>query len=149
MATSSYKLTMLFSIVLFLLSINIAESRIVSCKYDIKFYPINSYTFQLNLSFYFSIIIFSMIAAGIGTNPALICSKIYGANIGDTCFSIMQQFSVTPEAFTTFNPNLNCDKMFVGEWICLDGSSFQKFLRNLGAKKKVKIDLGTKAKANV
>ncbi|KAF3650455.1 putative F-box/LRR-repeat protein-like [Capsicum annuum] len=49
--------------------------------------------------------------SGIGTNSALICSKIYGANIGDTCFSIMQQFSVTPESFTTFNPNLNCDKM--------------------------------------
>ncbi|KAK4368519.1 hypothetical protein RND71_012311 [Anisodus tanguticus] len=63
------------------------------------------------------------VAAGIGTNSALICSKIYGTNIGDTCFSIMQQFSVTPDAFTTFNPNLNCDKMFVGEWICLDGSS--------------------------
>ncbi|KAK4355876.1 hypothetical protein RND71_024847 [Anisodus tanguticus] len=57
------------------------------------------------------------------TNSALICSKIYGANIGDTCFSIMQQFSVTSEAFTTLNPNINCDKMFVGEWICLDGSS--------------------------
>ncbi|KAM3222043.1 lysM domain-containing protein ARB [Capsicum annuum] len=93
MAKASYKLTMLFTFVLlFLLSINIAESRIVS--------------------------------SGIGTNSALICSKIYGANIGDTCFSIMQQFSVTPESFTTFNPNLNCDKMFVGEWICLDGSSF-------------------------
>ncbi|XP_055822354.1 lysM domain-containing protein ARB_03442-like [Solanum dulcamara] len=92
MARSSYKLTMLFSFVLlFLLSINIAESRIVSSR--------------------------------IGTNSALICSKIYGANIGDTCFSIMQQFSVTAEAFTTFNPNLNCEKMFVGEWICLDGSS--------------------------
>ncbi|KAJ8568836.1 hypothetical protein K7X08_032467 [Anisodus acutangulus] len=94
MAKTSYKLIMLFSFVLlFLLSVNIAESRIVS------------------------------FAAGLGSNYAMICSKIYGANIGDTCFSIMQQFSVTPEAFTTFNPNLNCDKMFVGEWICLDGSS--------------------------
>ncbi|MCD7453676.1 hypothetical protein HAX54_021831, partial [Datura stramonium] len=89
MARASYKLTMLFSfLLLFLLSINIAQSRIVS--------------------------------TGIGTNSALICSKIYGANIGDTCFSIMQQFSVTTEAFNTFNPNLDCDKMFVGEWICLD-----------------------------
>nr|XP_016460506.1 PREDICTED: lysM domain-containing protein ARB_03442-like [Nicotiana tabacum] len=64
------------------------------------------------------------LSSGTGKNSVLICSKIYGANIGDTCFSIMQNFSVTPEAFTTFNPNLNCDKMFVGEWICLDGSSF-------------------------
>lgn len=65
-----------------------------------------------------------MVAARIETNSALICSKIYGANIGDTCFSIMQQFSVSAKDFTTFNPNLNCEKMFVGEWICLDGSSF-------------------------
>ncbi|KAJ8543468.1 hypothetical protein K7X08_005991 [Anisodus acutangulus] len=92
MARASCKPAMLFSIVLlFLLSISMSESRIVSF--------------------------------GIGTNSALICSKIYGANIGDTCFSIMQQFSVTSEAFTTLNPNINCDKMFVGEWICLDGSS--------------------------
>ncbi|MCD7453673.1 hypothetical protein HAX54_021828 [Datura stramonium] len=93
MARASYESTMLVSFVLlFLLSISMAESRIVS--------------------------------SGIGMNSALICSKIYGANIGDTCFSIMQQFSVNPQAFATFNPNLNCDKMFVGEWICLDGSSF-------------------------
>ncbi|KAJ8568835.1 hypothetical protein K7X08_032466 [Anisodus acutangulus] len=92
MARASYKSAIVFSFVLlFLLSISMAESKVVS--------------------------------AGIGTNSALICSKIYGTNIGDTCFSIMQQFSVTPDAFTTFNPNLNCDKMFVGEWICLDGSS--------------------------
>ncbi|CAN4103379.1 unnamed protein product [Withania somnifera] len=64
-----------------------------------------------------------IISSGIGTNSALICSKIYGANVGDTCFRIMQRFSVTPEAFASFNPNLNCNKMFVGEWICLDGSS--------------------------
>ncbi|WMV39163.1 hypothetical protein MTR67_032548 [Solanum verrucosum] len=36
----------------------------------------------------------------------------------------MQLFSVTAKDFTTFNPNLNCEKMFVGEWICLDGSFF-------------------------
>ncbi|CAN4103378.1 unnamed protein product [Withania somnifera] len=92
MARESYKSAMLFSfLLLFLLCISKAESRIIS--------------------------------AGIGTNSVLVCSEVYGANIGDTCFSIMQQFSVTPEAFATFNPNLNCDEMFVGEWICLDGSS--------------------------
>ncbi|XP_059284716.1 lysM domain-containing protein ARB_03442-like [Lycium ferocissimum] len=92
MPRASYKSAIFFIFVLlFILSISMAESRTVS--------------------------------SGIGTNSALICSKIYGANIGDTCFSVMQQFSMTAEAFTTFNPNLNCDKMFVGEWICLDGSS--------------------------
>ncbi|CAN4103377.1 unnamed protein product [Withania somnifera] len=53
-----------------------------------------------------------IVSSGIETNSALICSKVYGANIGDTCFT-----------FATFNPNLNCDKMLVSEWICLDGSS--------------------------
>nr|XP_009760734.1 PREDICTED: uncharacterized protein LOC104213034 [Nicotiana sylvestris] len=76
---------------LFLLSVYVAESRILSSE--------------------------------TGTNSVPVCNKIYGANIGDTCFSIMENFSVTSEVFTAFNPNLNCDKMFVGEWICLDGSS--------------------------
>ncbi|OIT36753.1 PREDICTED: lysM domain-containing protein ARB_03442-like [Nicotiana attenuata] len=82
-----------------------------------------------HLSFVLLLLLINMaesrnLSSGTGKNSALICSKIYGANIGDTCFSIIQNFSVTPEAFTTFNPNLNCNKMFVGEWICIDGSSF-------------------------
>ncbi|OIT36754.1 hypothetical protein A4A49_60220 [Nicotiana attenuata] len=88
MARANYKVSF---VLLFLLSIYVAESRILPSEN--------------------------------GTNSVLVCSKIYGANIEDTCFSIMRNFSVIPEVFTTFNPNLNCDKMFVGQWICLDGSS--------------------------
>ncbi|KAK1281220.1 hypothetical protein QJS04_geneDACA003183 [Acorus gramineus] len=43
-----------------------------------------------------------------------ICNSIYSVRLDDTCFAISQQFHLTPEAFNSINPNLNCDKMFVG-----------------------------------
>ncbi|KAL8234327.1 hypothetical protein R6Q59_020427 [Mikania micrantha] len=54
------------------------------------------------------------------TVPTLVCDKIYGTQPGDTCFSIIEAFKLTTAAFTAFNPNLNCDKVFAGEWLCLD-----------------------------
>ncbi|PWA53636.1 Peptidoglycan-binding lysin domain-containing protein [Artemisia annua] len=53
----------------------------------------------------------------------LVCNKIYGTQVGDTCFSIIEAFHLTDAAFNTFNPNLNCNKVFVGEWLCIDGSA--------------------------
>ncbi|KAK1303799.1 hypothetical protein QJS10_CPB11g01012 [Acorus calamus] len=50
-----------------------------------------------------------------------ICNSIYGVRLDDTCFAISQQFHLTPEAFSSINPNLNCDKMFVGQWLCASG----------------------------
>ncbi|KVH96602.1 Peptidoglycan-binding lysin domain-containing protein [Cynara cardunculus var. scolymus] len=55
--------------------------------------------------------------------PVLVCNKIYGTQAGDTCFSIIQAFHLTTTAFSTINPNLNCDKVFVGEWLCVNGFS--------------------------
>ncbi|KAI3765575.1 hypothetical protein L2E82_15613 [Cichorium intybus] len=53
--------------------------------------------------------------------PVLVCNEIYGTQVGDTCFSVMAAFHLTTSAFNTFNPNLNCDKVFVGEWLCVNG----------------------------
>lgn len=50
-----------------------------------------------------------------------ICSKLYGALEGDTCFDIIQLFNTTTEHFNALNPNIDCDKIFVGQWLCLDG----------------------------
>ncbi|KAL3509509.1 hypothetical protein ACH5RR_028910 [Cinchona calisaya] len=61
------------------------------------------------------------LAAGSEQNSVLICDKIYGAQNGDTCFSIAQKFNVTTEFFSSLNPNLNCTNVFVGEWLCVDG----------------------------
>ncbi|XVF65599.1 hypothetical protein PTKIN_Ptkin09bG0261700 [Pterospermum kingtungense] len=49
------------------------------------------------------------------------CVTIYGAEEGDTCFGITQAFNLTSDFFNQINPNLNCDQMFVGQWICVDG----------------------------
>ncbi|XVF37683.1 hypothetical protein REPUB_Repub20aG0030800 [Reevesia pubescens] len=49
------------------------------------------------------------------------CVSIYGAEEGDTCFSISQAFNLTSDFFDAINPNLNCKKIFVGQWLCVDG----------------------------
>ncbi|CAH1423521.1 unnamed protein product [Lactuca virosa] len=51
----------------------------------------------------------------------LVCNEIYGTQVGDTCFSIIEAFHLTASTFNTFNPNLNCQKVFVGEWLCING----------------------------
>ncbi|THF94201.1 hypothetical protein TEA_029971 [Camellia sinensis var. sinensis] len=51
------------------------------------------------------------------------CDTVYGVEIGDTCFSVTQQFNLTTEFFTEINPNLVCDKVFVGQWLCIVGSA--------------------------
>ncbi|KAF5199588.1 hypothetical protein FRX31_010826 [Thalictrum thalictroides] len=50
------------------------------------------------------------------------CEDIYGVQAGDTCSGIVQEFSLTAEFFSDINPNLNCDNLFVGEWVCTSGS---------------------------
>ncbi|XVF37684.1 hypothetical protein REPUB_Repub20aG0030900 [Reevesia pubescens] len=49
------------------------------------------------------------------------CLSVYGQKEGDTCFSITQSFNLTSDFFSEINPNLNCDKIFVGQWLCVDG----------------------------
>ncbi|KAK2985929.1 hypothetical protein RJ640_008145 [Escallonia rubra] len=59
---------------------------------------------------------------GIGfTKVPPICSKVHGAQIGDTCFSVAKTFNLTTEDFNGINPNLDCTRIFVGEWLCVNG----------------------------
>ncbi|KAK3032268.1 hypothetical protein RJ639_037442 [Escallonia herrerae] len=59
---------------------------------------------------------------GIGfTKAPPICSKVHGAQTGDTCFSVANAFNLTTEDFNAINPNLNCTRIFVGEWLCVNG----------------------------
>ncbi|OVA08001.1 Peptidoglycan-binding lysin domain [Macleaya cordata] len=51
------------------------------------------------------------------------CDSVFGARSGDTCFGITQMFNLTSEVFTEFNPNLVCDNLFVGQWICVAGTT--------------------------
>ncbi|KAE8075840.1 hypothetical protein FH972_014527 [Carpinus fangiana] len=49
------------------------------------------------------------------------CNSVYGAEDGDTCSTITQKLSLTADFFSAINPNLNCDKIFVGQWLCING----------------------------
>ncbi|XP_051220635.1 uncharacterized protein [Lolium perenne] len=55
--------------------------------------------------------------------PALTCNKVLGFQEGDTCFDIAQGSGLTQDQFLSFNPNINCAKVFIGQWVCLDASS--------------------------
>ncbi|CAM0883300.1 unnamed protein product [Alopecurus aequalis] len=55
--------------------------------------------------------------------PALTCNKVYGFQVGDTCLDVAQGAGLTEQQFLGFNPNINCVKVFVGQWVCLDASS--------------------------
>lgn len=50
------------------------------------------------------------------------CTSVVGVKSGDSCFGIAQTYKLTTGFFDYINPNLNCNKLFVGEWICIDGN---------------------------
>ncbi|CAO2177992.1 unnamed protein product [Urochloa humidicola] len=55
--------------------------------------------------------------------PALSCSKVHGVKVGETCSSVAQAAGLTQDDFLGFNPNINCEKVFVGQWVCLAATS--------------------------
>ena len=50
------------------------------------------------------------------------CDAVFGVGSGDTCFVVAQLFNLTADEFSTINPNLNCESLFVGQWLCVDGT---------------------------
>ncbi|KAE8769628.1 hypothetical protein D1007_58771 [Hordeum vulgare] len=54
---------------------------------------------------------------------ALTCSKVQGLKSGETCFSVALLGGLTLESFLVFNPNIDCGKTFVGQWVCLHAST--------------------------
>ncbi|KAI5007382.1 hypothetical protein ZWY2020_050827 [Hordeum vulgare] len=55
--------------------------------------------------------------------PALTCNKVSAVQQGETCASLAEDSGLTQEDFLDFNPNINCVRIFVGQWVCLDASS--------------------------
>ncbi|KAI4371681.1 hypothetical protein MLD38_010007 [Melastoma candidum] len=53
------------------------------------------------------------------TQTPLQCGLVYAVQTGDTCFAIANQASMDTKQFLTINPNLVCDHLFVGEWVCI------------------------------
>ncbi|GKB68140.1 peptidoglycan-binding lysin domain-containing protein [Tanacetum coccineum] len=56
---------------------------------------------------------------GIEKDPfAVTCNQVVGAKAGDDCDS----FKLGLESLLAINPNINCLAIFVGQWVCVDGS---------------------------
>ncbi|KVH96945.1 Peptidoglycan-binding lysin domain-containing protein [Cynara cardunculus var. scolymus] len=53
----------------------------------------------------------------------IVCSQVTGVEVGDDCTTISQSFKMSLGAFLAINPNINCEKIFVGQWVCVDGSA--------------------------
>ncbi|KAE8689732.1 hypothetical protein F3Y22_tig00110933pilonHSYRG00361 [Hibiscus syriacus] len=51
------------------------------------------------------------------------CVQVYGVESGDTCFGVTQTFNLTTTFFDSVNPNINCDSLFVGQWLCIAGTA--------------------------
>ncbi|KAL9665499.1 hypothetical protein QQ045_020919 [Rhodiola kirilowii] len=60
------------------------------------------------------------VSFGRSTQAALACATVYGAEQDDTCISVGQKFKLDENAFLSINPNINCNKIFVGQWLCVD-----------------------------
>jgi hypothetical protein len=55
--------------------------------------------------------------------PELTCKKVHGVQAGETCFSVGEGTGLTQDQFLSFNPNLCCEKLFIGQWVCLEATS--------------------------
>ncbi|KAL3820600.1 hypothetical protein ACJIZ3_006512 [Penstemon smallii] len=56
-------------------------------------------------------------------NSTLNCDNVVGVKSGDTCFEIAKNNKLTDTEFGAINPNLNCTALFVGQWLCINGST--------------------------
>ncbi|KAL6908218.1 hypothetical protein ACP4OV_002388 [Aristida adscensionis] len=69
-----------------------------------------------------SLLVVAIAVADVQATPistGLVCSKVHGVQAGETCFAVAKAARLTLQQFLAFNPNINCNKLFVGQWICL------------------------------
>ncbi|KZV16033.1 hypothetical protein F511_26162 [Dorcoceras hygrometricum] len=91
----------------------------------------NNTSIILNFALVLSLILITTIAESRVTISAkskasvtLVCNSVTAVNKGDTCFDIAKSFNLTTAEFHAINPNVNCDALFVGQWLCIDGFEF-------------------------
>ncbi|KAI9121292.1 hypothetical protein K1719_008325 [Acacia pycnantha] len=51
-----------------------------------------------------------------------ICTNIHGVEQGESCTSIAQHFNLDTPHFLQLNPNIDCEHIFVGQWVCVAGT---------------------------
>ncbi|KAH7514727.1 hypothetical protein FEM48_Zijuj11G0121200 [Ziziphus jujuba var. spinosa] len=56
-------------------------------------------------------------------DASLQCLQVYGVEAGDTCSLIVQKLNTTFDIFLSINPNINCDSIFVGQWVCTEAAA--------------------------
>ncbi|KAM6585057.1 hypothetical protein CsatB_012059 [Cannabis sativa] len=78
--------------------------------------------FMISLVITFSIAESRLSGKFAGKAVVVDCSAVHGVEDGDTCFSVTQGLQLAPDFFSSLNPNLNCDALFVGQWLCVDGT---------------------------
>ncbi|KAH7566070.1 hypothetical protein ACOSQ2_022647 [Xanthoceras sorbifolium] len=84
-----------------------------------------------NLVLIFSLLLFIVSMAESRTLDAVFlkpnstpqCDTVFGVASGDSCYAITQQYKLTTEIFDSINPNINCDALFVGQWVCVAGTA--------------------------
>nr|GLL45759.1 hypothetical protein DCAR_004146 [Ipomoea trifida] len=81
--------------------------------------------FQIIASLFLLIVVFALAETNpfggiIGAGPS--CFTVVGVKEGDTCFDIAKSFNVSTKDFNAINPNLNCTALFIGQWLCIEGS---------------------------
>ncbi|KAL5754085.1 hypothetical protein ACOSP7_022316 [Xanthoceras sorbifolium] len=79
-----------------------------------------------NLVLIFSLLLFIVSMAENGflkAKPTPQCNTVVGVASGDTCYDLAKQFKMTTELFYVVNPNINCDALFVGQWVCVAGTA--------------------------
>ncbi|KAI3498859.1 hypothetical protein L1887_34645 [Cichorium endivia] len=54
---------------------------------------------------------------------AVVCNQVVGVGAGEDCTIISKEFKLTLASFLAINPNINCESVFVGQWVCIDGSA--------------------------
>ncbi|KAK6932470.1 LysM domain [Dillenia turbinata] len=87
----------------------------------------NKTTIVLNLILVLSLLLLISMAesrgiGALGKKGEPDCNTVVGLKSGDTCDGIAKEFNLTQEFFNAINPNVDCDALFVGQWICVDGT---------------------------
>ncbi|KAF7847348.1 hypothetical protein BT93_L3063 [Corymbia citriodora subsp. variegata] len=75
-------------------------------------------TMLFNLFLVLSLCFTVSMAKSASTSIGLKCESVYEVKSGDNCLGVAKMFSLTPGTFAAFNPNLNCNALFVGQWLC-------------------------------